>query len=164
MPCKVIEKSGHLLIDISVSFGAVAKEGLFRLNFFLKRKEGKKAGGNAHRLLLPVGEYYFNQVSLFFVTFSVAGWADLVRSALHIIGIVLSSAPLRAYLADTFDEMDCLPRLNAFCCRYGAAFYGLPELTETVRLVRLPQEVPAAYEGVVPFRAGERIEWSLQQD
>jgi dihydroorotase len=68
---------------------------------------------------------------------------------------------LLAYLADACDRFGCLERLEAFACRHGAAFYGLPPATGTVTLERRPCTVPLAYGPVVPFRAGETLAWSV---
>ncbi len=75
---------------------------------------------------------------------------------------VFTAALLAAYLADTFDTLGCLDRLEDFCCRYGHAFYGLDAPVGRIRLERRPQVVPQAYASVVPFRAGETLGWSVR--
>jgi dihydroorotase len=64
-------------------------------------------------------------------------------------------------LADVFDRADRLDRLEGFCSRFGAAFYGLPPNKGTVTLVREPWTVPDLTDGVVPYRAGERLPWRV---
>ncbi len=74
---------------------------------------------------------------------------------------VFTQPLLLPYLATTFDRLGMLDRLEAFACRFGAAFYRLPPMSQRITLVRRPQTVPASYGDVVPFRAGETLDWSI---
>lgn len=49
--------------------------------------------------------------------------------------------------------------LEAFVARFGSEFYQLPLNTGTLGLWREPWVVPAEYHGVVPFRAGEQLQF-----
>lgn len=49
--------------------------------------------------------------------------------------------------------------MEAFVSRYGAEFYQLPLNTGHLRLERRPWTVPAEYHGVVPFYAGEELQF-----
>lgn len=64
-------------------------------------------------------------------------------------------------LVDVFDRAGRLDGLEGFCARFGADFYRLPRNTETVTLVREPWTVPELTDGVVPYRAGERLPWRV---
>lgn len=64
-------------------------------------------------------------------------------------------------LVDVFDRAGHLDRLEDFCARFGADFYGLPVNTGTVTLVREAWSVPDLVDGVVPYRAGERLPWRV---
>ena len=75
---------------------------------------------------------------------------------------VYTAPLLAAYLADTFETMGCLERLASFCCEFGHRFYGLPAPTGSLVLEKREQVVPGAYAGVVPFRAGETLRWSIR--
>lgn len=77
---------------------------------------------------------------------------------------VFTSALLLPYLADSFDAMGCLERLADFVSVFGRRFYGLPESPETVVLQRREQQVPNSYGSVVPFRAGDKLAWSMLTD
>lgn len=66
-----------------------------------------------------------------------------------------------------FDDLDALDKLEGFASLYGPDFYGLPRNTETVTLVREAWEVPAnitlpSGDLIVPFYAGEQVEWKLK--
>jgi len=64
-------------------------------------------------------------------------------------------------LVDMFDRANRLDRLEPFCSRFGAEFYGLAPNPGTVTLVREPWLVPDLVDGVVPYRAGERLPWRV---
>jgi len=74
---------------------------------------------------------------------------------------VYTAPLLAAYLADTFETMGCLDRLQPFCCEFGHRFYGLPAPKGSVRLEAFEQVVPGEFHGVVPFRAGETLRWRI---
>ena len=61
------------------------------------------------------GEIYIGK--LFFVSFTVAGRADLIGSALHIIGSFLGATPFRGCLTNAFDH------LLSLTGRTGGFFY-----------------------------------------
>jgi dihydroorotase len=79
-------------------------------------------------------------------------------------GIFSAHAGLELY-AEAFEAAGALDKLEGFASVHGAAFYGLPQNTGTITLVREPWEVPDHYpfgaEELVPLRAGERIPWRL---
>ncbi len=65
-----------------------------------------------------------------------------------------------------FDEEGALDQFEGFTSVHGARFYGLPLNEGTVTLVRERVEIPAMVgEGasaVVPFLAGDMLEWRLE--
>ena len=65
------------------------------------------------------------------------------------------------FLAELFEGQEKIGRLEAFTSEFGARFYGLPFNQETITLEREAFSVPYEYDGVVPFRAGTSIGWSL---
>jgi dihydroorotase len=67
-------------------------------------------------------------------------------------------------LATLFEEQGALPALEGFCSTHGAAFYGLPPSTGTLRLVRSPWTVPTDHDGVVPLNAGSTLPWQIDPD
>jgi dihydroorotase len=81
-------------------------------------------------------------------------------------GIFTAPAALETY-ASVFDEEGALDRLEGFAAEHGARFYGLKlnEGSVTLRRAELavPPRVAEAAGGVVPFLAGERLGWRLDQ-
>lgn len=68
--------------------------------------------------------------------------------------------------AEVFEKAGALDKLEAFASKNGARFYGLPENSRTITLVKQEQAVPASVpygdEVLVPMRAGETVAWSVQ--
>lgn len=65
-----------------------------------------------------------------------------------------------------FDELDALDKLEGFASFYGADFYGLPRNSTSVTLIKQSWTVPesidsAGGEVIVPFFAGQKIEWKI---
>ena len=68
--------------------------------------------------------------------------------------------------AEAFDAVGKLENLEGFASHHGPDFYGLPRNQDTVQLVRDPWRVPEALpyldEVIVPFMAGEMLNWALR--
>ncbi|MCF7529424.1 dihydroorotase [Neisseria lisongii] len=68
--------------------------------------------------------------------------------------------------AEVFEQAGALDKLEAFASKNGARFYGLPENTDTLTLIKRSQSVPPsiAYgsEELVPMRAGSEVAWSVE--
>jgi dihydroorotase len=68
--------------------------------------------------------------------------------------------------AEAFERAAALDRLEAFAAERGADFYGLPRNGSRVTLVREPWQVPASYPfadtEVVPMRAGQTVQWRVE--
>lgn len=69
--------------------------------------------------------------------------------------------------ATAFDQVGALDQLEGFASHHGADFYGLPRNTDTIRLQRVPTEIPDALpfgeETVIPFMAGQTLPWTLTE-
>ena len=80
-------------------------------------------------------------------------------------GIYTAPVAMEVY-AQVFDEEGALDKLEAFASLNGPAFYGLDANADTVTLVRAPWQVPdsieAGSETLVPFMAGETLDWKLE--
>lgn len=74
---------------------------------------------------------------------------------------VFSAPVLPSVLMKIFEETDHLDRLENFTSRFGAQFYGLPLNEGYINLVRQPWIVPDQFETVVPFMAGQTLDWQL---
>lgn len=68
--------------------------------------------------------------------------------------------------AEVFEKTGALDKLEAFASKNGARFYGIPENTDTITLVKQSQTVPASVpygDGeLVPMRAGGEIGWAVK--
>ena len=68
--------------------------------------------------------------------------------------------------AEVFEKAGALDKLEAFASKNGPRFYGLPENSDTITLVKKTQTVPASVPygngELVPMRAGGEIEWTVQ--
>ena len=79
-------------------------------------------------------------------------------------GVYTAHAAIELY-AEVFDQAGALNRLEAFASFHGADFYGLPRNTQQITLEKTawnaPDSIAVADDCVIPFRAGEPIEWRL---
>jgi dihydroorotase len=86
------------------------------------------------------------------------------ESACGCAGIYSAHAALELY-ATAFDRADALAQLEGFASHFGADFYGLPRNTDTVTLQRreqtIAQQIDFGDETLVPFFAGETLDWTL---
>ncbi|CQI87794.1 dihydroorotase [Yersinia rohdei] len=80
-------------------------------------------------------------------------------------GVFNAPAALAAY-ATVFEEMNALQHLEAFCSLNGPAFYGLPVNQDFVELIQVPfqqpEEISLGNEAIIPFLAGQTINWSIK--
>ncbi|WP_024528538.1 MULTISPECIES: dihydroorotase [Serratia] len=79
-------------------------------------------------------------------------------------GVFNAPNAMPAY-ATVFEQLDALEHLEAFSSLNGPRFYGLPVNQDFITLQRLPvaqpEEITLGNEAVVPFLAGEIINWSV---
>jgi dihydroorotase len=70
-----------------------------------------------------------------------------------------------AYAA-VFEQLGALEHFEAFCSLNGPRFYGLPLNEDFIELLRVPttqpEEIALGNESVIPFLAGETLNWSLK--
>jgi dihydroorotase len=80
-------------------------------------------------------------------------------------GIFSAHAALELY-ATAFEQAGALDKLEGFASFFGADFYDLPRNQKTVTLVneswQIPEELPFANQTLVPFFAGESLQWKLK--
>ncbi|KEA52650.1 MULTISPECIES: dihydroorotase [Mangrovibacter] len=71
-----------------------------------------------------------------------------------------------AIYATVFEEMNAMQHFEAFCSFNGPRFYGLPVNEDTLTLVRreevMPEEISLENDTLVPFLAGEVLNWSIK--
>ena len=87
------------------------------------------------------------------------------ESACGCAGIYSAHAALELY-ATVFDQADALDKLEGFASHFGADFYRLPRNTDRITLQRAEQTIPDSFtfggEMLVPFYAGQTLEWKLR--
>ncbi|MFQ6256681.1 dihydroorotase [Yersinia enterocolitica] len=80
-------------------------------------------------------------------------------------GVFNAPSALPAY-ASVFEEMNALQHFEAFCSLNGPRFYDLPVNEDFVELVRVPfqqpEEISLGNESIIPFLAGQTINWSVK--
>ena len=80
---------------------------------------------------------------------------------------MFSAATAIELYAEAFEQIGALDKLEAFASKNGARFYGLPENTDTIILVKQAQTVPNSFPignggQLVPMRAGGSVAWTMQ--
>ena len=80
---------------------------------------------------------------------------------------MFSAATAIELYAEAFEQIGALGKLEAFTSKNGARFYGLPENTDTITLVKQAQTVPNSFPignggQLVPMRAGGSVAWTMQ--
>ena len=132
------------------------------------------AGGlRPHAYCLPVAKRERHRLAVrraatsgspkfFLGTDSAPHAATAKESACGCAGIFNAPFALESYAA-VFEAEGALDRLEAFASEHGPRFYGLPLNEGMVTLERAPVGVPETLsaEGLVPFHAGETLEWRL---
>jgi len=134
------------------------------------------AGGlRPHAYCLPVAKREKHRLALrkaaisgspkyFLGTDSAPHAVSAKESACGCAGIFNAPFALESY-ATVFEEEGALDRLEGFACEYGPRFYGLPLNEGTVTLERRETKVPEVLDAcgtpVVPFHAGETLNWRL---
>lgn len=80
-------------------------------------------------------------------------------------GMFTAHAAIELY-AEAFASVGRLDRLESFASHFGADFYGLPRNTDSITLLQEPTLVPARYAfgdgALIPYRAGETVDWRLE--
>jgi dihydroorotase len=134
------------------------------------------AGGiRPHMYCLPVAKREEHRLALraaatsvsakfFLGTDSAPHTVGAKESACGCAGIFNAPYALESYLA-VFEEESALDRFEGFASLNGPAFYRLPVNDATITLVRdgvdVPDTLSAAGADIIPFHAGERLNWRL---
>jgi len=80
---------------------------------------------------------------------------------------MFSAATAIELYAEAFEQIGALDKLEAFASKNGARFYGLPENTDIITLVKQAQTVPNSFPignggNLVPMRADGSVAWTMQ--
>ncbi len=143
----------HLLINRNALFAGGLRPHAYCLPV-AKRERHRKA---------LVAAATSGEPSFFLGTDSAPHGVAAKESACGCAGIFTAPAAIELY-AEVFERAKALHHIEAFASLNGPRFYGLAPNDDTITLVRQPWTMPALIAGVVPFRAGEEIAWTLTRD
>ena len=147
----------HLLYNRNAMFTVGIRPHYYCLPV-LKREVHRAALGNAAISGNP---------KFFLGTDSAPHEQHLKESACGCAGIYTAHAAIELY-AEAFEQLNALDKLEGFASFYGADFYRLPRNTEQITLRKASWQVPDSLafgeHRVVPLRAGEKINWTVQTD
>ena len=82
------------------------------------------------------------------------------ESACGCAGIFNAPFALESY-ATVFEEEGALDKFERFASMNGPDFYGLPYNDQTITLQRVESQVPQEIDGLVPFHAGQTLQWQM---
>jgi dihydroorotase len=161
------EQAVYFVKDYSTNVGATITPQHLTIN----RNAIFSGGLRPHAYCLPVAKREKHRLALrkaitygwdnlFLGTDSAPHTREAKESACGCAGIFNAPFALEAY-ATVFEEEGALDKLEAFASVNGARFYDLPVNEETVTLERTEVAVPEEIDGVVPFLAGQTLQWKL---
>lgn len=145
-------------------------------HLLLNRNDLLVGGIRPHHFCLPVLKRNTHQQALidaatsgnprfFLGTDSAPHPQQAKESACGCAGIYSAHAAIELY-AEAFDQANALDKLEGFASHFGADFYGLPRHQNTISLIKKAWTVPAHYpfgdQKLVPMRANEQVNWSVQ--
>jgi dihydroorotase len=146
----------HLVINRNAIFAGGIRPHLYCLPIAKREK---------HRVALRHAATSGNR-AFFLGTDSAPHAVPTKETACGCAGVFSAPAALEIY-AEVFEEEGALDRLEAFAALNGPAFYRLPLNEGRVTLRRedwtAPERIGAGDSALVPFRAGERLRWRLDE-
>ena len=147
-------------------------------HLLLNRNDMLVGGIRPHHFCLPILKRRRHQEALvkaatsgnpsfFLGTDSAPHTKDSKESACGCAGVYTANAAIELY-AEVFEQANALDRLENFASIFGPEFYRLPVNTDTITLIKQPQQVPdyltMASDQLVPLRAGGTIAWSVAEN
>jgi len=137
-----------------------------------------RGGIRPHHYCLPIAKREHHRLALlkaatggeasFFAGTDSAPHSEQAKeSACGCAGIFSAYSALELY-AEAFEQQNDFTHFEAFMSRNGPDFYQLPYNSETVSLQRkpwvVPKSLPYPESRLIPFMAGEALQWKLCQD
>jgi dihydroorotase len=140
-------------------------------HLMINRNAMFRGGFRPHAYCLPVAKREVHRLALrkaavsgnpkfFLGTDSAPHAAAAKESACGCAGIYNAPVAMSAY-ATVFEEEGALDRLENFASHFGAEFYGMPVNEDSLMLERAPFTVPERIGDMVPFLAGETLNWRV---
>ncbi len=77
---------------------------------------------------------------------------------------IFTAPVLPSILVELFDKTGAIEQIEGFTSGFANSFYGLKDSENTITLVKEPWEVPFEINGIIPFMAGETLEWKLVKE
>ena len=147
-------------------------------HLLLNRNDLLVGGVNPHHYCLPVLKRESHRQALleavsgaqshkfFLGTDSAPHPQHAKENACGCAGMFSAATAIELY-AEAFEQIGALDKLEAFASKNGARFYGLPENTDIITLVKQVQTVPNSFPignggNLVPMRAGGSVAWTMQ--
>lgn len=161
-------------VDFVTESGPLVAATITPHHLAINRNAMFEGGIRPHLYCLPVLKREKHQLALrkaatggnpkfFLGTDSAPHVAATKETACGCAGCYNAPFALESY-AKTFEEEGALDRLEGFASEFGPAFYGLPLNQGTVTLERVAVQVPDRIGDVVPFHAGETLDWRFVED
>lgn len=170
----------HITTSEAVDFvkahdGAHLAATLTAHHLHINRNDLFKGGIRPHYYCLPIAKRESHRQALvaaavsgdqrfFLGTDSAPHLVTAKQTACGCAGIFTAPHALEHYV-EIFDQAQALAKFEAFASHNGADFYALPRNEGKITLRRTPQAIPATVavgdDALVPFRAGEQLNWQL---
>ncbi|MGE3318689.1 MAG: dihydroorotase [Candidatus Berkiella sp.] len=147
-------------------------------HLLMNRNDMLVGGIRPHHYCLPILKRQTHQMALlkaatsgnpkFFLGTDSAPHAKMKKeAACGCAGVYNAYSAIELY-AKAFEQLNALDKLEGFASRFGPAFYDLPVNTDKITLRKsawtLPASLPFADETLIPFYAGETLEWKCTHD
>ncbi|GAA0362381.1 dihydroorotase [Bowmanella denitrificans] len=165
--------AAHFVLEASAQVAAT----ITPQHLMLNRNDMLVGGIRPHNYCLPVLKRSTHQQALrdvvasgsakfFLGTDSAPHEKHRKESACGCAGCYSAWSAIELY-AQVFEDLGCLDKLEGFASHYGADFYGLARNTDEITLVREPWQIPEQIvlpngNPIVPFHAGQTVNWKLQ--
>lgn len=82
----------------------------------------------------------------------------------NVFGGIFSAPVALPILADVFEKAGALDKLEDFTSRFGAEFYQVPLNEGKIDLIKNQWKVPTMPFDIVPFKAGEMLNWQVENN
>lgn len=159
-------------VDLVESLGENVAATITAHHLYVTLNDVIGSGIKPHNMCMPVPKDYNDRDALikaatsgnpkFFLGSDSAPHAKQNKECSHGACGVFTAPILPQLLAEIFERENYLDKLEGFTSRFGAEFYGLPLSDGTITLKKEPWMVPGIYGSVVPFKAGEVLQWQIE--